>query len=171
MHLAGRRTGVRRRLRIQRLVLLPLLLLLINGSCRIAGSSLSIHPSSRRHAAFLSAAPPPPAAGAGARAAIAQAHPLSPRPRSLGLPAAASSSLLQPAVASTRQWAPRTMARTTSGGSTTRRAASDVGEDDAGGGGGGGGGGGVLLHAFTLIGKSTRWTVAGLVGAVLLARR
>lgn len=41
------------------------------------------------------------------------------------------------------------------------------GDDD----GTGGGGGGVLLHAFTLIGKSTRWTVAGLVGAVLLWRR
>lgn len=40
------------------------------------------------------------------------------------------------------------------------------GDDD-----GTGGGGGVLLHAFTLIGKSTRWTVAGLVGAVLLWRR
>ncbi len=35
----------------------------------------------------------------------------------------------------------------------------------------GGGGGGLVLHVFTLIGKSTRWTVAGLVGAALLARR
>ena len=37
--------------------------------------------------------------------------------------------------------------------------------------GAGGGSGGLLLHAFTLIGKSTRWTVAGMVGAVLLWRR
>lgn len=150
MHLRGRRKGIAS----------VAVLLACAVTCIAAASPLSDRLSIK--AAFL---PPLPRAGAVPRAAAAisaaravgersQPPPLTPlRPRSkpFTLPAP-------------RRPLPPIMARSTA----TRRGASDTAADESDS---GSSGGELLLHAFTMIGKSTRWTVAGLVGVVLLVRR